>query len=384
MTDPMMIKYGIGMALFGGFMLMSILFYFVAKKHTLGKKGIIFHFLLGGTLYAGVIVFTNYLEMALKEFHIKFISVETINYIQTLLFALIAIKILFFFANGLEEVQIKKGADKTSARFITRVLKITIFISVVLLFGEHFGLSLSGLMTFGGIGGIALGFASRDVLGNFFSGVMLYFDRPFEIGDWIKSSDREIEGIVVEVGWRMTKIMTFQNRPLYIPNSLFSSITIENPGRMTNRCIDVVLGLRCEDASKMSTIIDELRSMLRSSDKIDQTQDLLVNFNAFADSSLNIMVHCFTKTVKWEEWLEAQQEIFFSMIEIIQKHGADLAYPTETLNVNNDQNPFLIAQTADNTAQVQVSTDSIVSKESTVNTAKNSSDSVGNNTQNPE
>lgn len=381
MTDPLIIKYGTGIAIFCGFMLVSILFYFFAKKYTLGKKGIILHFLLGVTLCAGVIVFTHYLEMALKEFHIKFISVEAISYLQTLLFALIALKILFFFANSLEDIQVKKGADRTSAKFITRVLKIFIFISIVLLFGEHFGLSLSGLVTFGGVGGIALGFASRDVLGNFFSGVMLYFERPFEIGDWIKSSDREIEGIVVEIGWRITKIMTFQNRPLYIPNSLFSSITIENPGRMTNRCIDVVLGLRCEDAGKMSTIIDELRSMLRSSDKIDQTQDLLVNFNAFADSSLNIMIHCFTKTVKWEEWLEAQQEIFFSMIEIIQKHGADLAYPTETLNINNGQNPFLITQMGDNPAQTQVSKESMVSKEPTINMAMNSADSVENSSQ---
>ena len=373
MTDPIIVKYGIGIALFGSFMLMSVLFYFISKKHTWSKKGITLHFLMGGTLYAGVFVFTSYLKMALKEFHIRFISEEVINYIQTLLFALIALKILFFFANRLEESQIKKGADRTSAKFITRVLKITIFISIVLLFGEHFGLSLSGLMTFGGIGGIALGFASRDVLGNFFSGVMLYFDRPFEIGDWIRSSDREIEGIVVEVGWRMTKIMTFKNRPLYIPNSLFSSITIENPGRMTNRCIDVVLGLRCEDASKMSIIIDELRTMLRSSDKIDQTQDLLVNFNAFADSSLNIMIHCFTKTVKWEEWLEAQQEIFFTMIEIIHKHGADLAYPTETLYVDNNQNPFMITQLADTQSQA--------TSPPVMNTSTNSSNSVDANVQ---
>lgn len=92
---------------------------------------------------------------------------------------------------------------------------------MVLLFGEHFGMSLSGLMAFGGIGGIAIGMAGKDILSNFFSGLMLYFDRPFNIGDWVSSPDRNIEGTVVEIGWRITKIITFDHRPLYIPNSVF-------------------------------------------------------------------------------------------------------------------------------------------------------------------
>lgn len=73
-------------------------------------------------------------------------------------------------------------------------------------------MSLSGLLTFGGIGGIAVGMAGKDVLSNFFSGIMLYFDRPFSIGDWIRSPDRNIEGTVAEIGWRITRINTFDHR----------------------------------------------------------------------------------------------------------------------------------------------------------------------------
>ncbi|SUC25635.1 MscS family inner membrane protein YnaI [Providencia rustigianii] len=195
--------------------------------------------------------------------------------------------------------KLKKGSDPTSARIIARIFKTTVFVIIVLLFGEHFGMSLSGLMAFGGLGGIAIGMAGKDILSNFFSGIMLYFDRPFNIGDWVSSPDRNIEGTVVEIGWRLTKIVTFDHRPLYIPNSLFSSISVENPGRMTNRRIKTEIGLRYEDSDKISAIVDDIRTMLKQDENIDTGQTLLVYFDAFADSSLNIMVYCFTKTTVW-------------------------------------------------------------------------------------
>lgn len=346
MKDPLIMKYSIGLGVFFLILLVYLVFSLVAKKHRWGRKGIIVHFLLGAVLCAAVLVFSQYLEMAIADFHLKILSPTIINYIQTFLIGLIVLNMLYFFVNRLEETQVSKGADRTSAKIITRVLKIAIFIGIVLLFGEHFGMSLSGLMTFGGIGGIALGFASKDVLSNFFSGIMLYFDRPFNIGDWINSPDRQIEGVVVEIGWRITKIMTFENRPLYIPNSLFSSISVENPGRMTNRRIKTELGLRYEDADKIGVIVTDIKTMLQNNPKIDTTQTMLVYFNDFADSSLNIMVYCFTKTVKWAEWLEAQQEVYLQMIEIVHQHGADFAFPSETVYMNNDTAPFTVTMPA--------------------------------------
>lgn len=343
MKDPLIIKYSIGLGIFLIVLLVYLVLSLIAKKYHWGRKGIIVHFVLGAVLCGAVMVFTQYLEMAIVDFHLKLLSSTVISYIQMLLLGLIVLNSLYFFVNRLEEIQISKGADKTSAKIITRVLKIAIFIAIVLLFGEHFGMSLSGLMTFGGIGGIAIGFASKDVLSNFFSGVMLYFDRPFNIGDWIKSPDRKIEGVVVEVGWRITKIMTFENRPLYIPNSLFSSISVENPGRMTNRRIETQIGLRYEDADKIAAVVTDIRTMLQNNPKIDTTQTLLVYFDAFADSSLNIMIYCFTKTVKWAEWLEAQQEVYLKMIEIVHQHGADFADTTQMLYLDNSENPFKIA-----------------------------------------
>lgn len=336
-SNPLVIKYGIGIGILLVVLFLYLALSFIVRKKRWTKNGIVSHFILGAILAFGVFVLSQYLQMALIDFHIKVITAKMVVIVQMILIGLILIQSLFFMVNSLERSQIEKGADKTSAKIITRVLKIAIFLVVLLLFGEHFGLSLSGLMTFGGIGGIAIGFASKDILSNFFSGVMLFFERPFNIGDWINSPDRKIEGVVKEIGWRSTKIMTFDNRPLYIPNALFSSISVENPGRMTNRRINTEIGLRYEDADKVDAVVNDIRTMLQQNPKIDLTQTLLVYFNAFGESSLNIMIYCFTKTVKWAEWLEAQQEVYLKIIEIVHKNGADFADTTQLLYLDNNE-----------------------------------------------
>lgn len=339
MSNLLFTKYEYGLGLIAVCFAILILFEFFARKQKLGIRAIIIHLVLTGILCAIVSLTAEYLQMAIKDFKVKFISAQTIYFVQILLITLIIMRTIFFLLNRLEARQVAKGADRTSARIITRVFKILIFFVILLLFGERFGMSLSGLLTFGGIGGIAIGMASKDILSNFFSGVMLYFDRPFNIGDWVSSPDRQIEGTVVEIGWRITKIMTFDHRPLYIPNAVFSTISVENPGRMTNRRIKTEIGLRYQDADKIGIIVDDIRTMLQNHPKIDTKQTLLVYFDNFADSSLNIMIYCFTKTVKWAEWLEYQQDVYLKMIEIVHQHGADFAFPSQTVYLDNDEAP---------------------------------------------
>ncbi|HCL5922884.1 TPA: mechanosensitive ion channel family protein [Citrobacter amalonaticus] len=311
--------------------LMNVFFRHAHKR----KKGFVFHtaqFLI----YALIIgTLGRIANTVISHYNISAVSSSIIDFVCTSLIALILTIKLFLVINQFEKSQIKKGRDVTSARILSRIIKITLIVVIILLYGEHFGMSLSGLLTFGGIGGIAVGMAGKDILSNFFSGIMLYFDRPFSIGDWVRSPDRNIEGTVAEIGWRMTKITTFDHRPLYVPNSVFSSISVENPGRMSNRRINTVVGLRYEDASKVGAIVNAIRQMLQTHADIDQQQTLLVYFNGFGDSSLNIMVYCFTRTTVWEEWLAVQQQVYLNIIDIVQSHGADFAFPSQTLYLNN-------------------------------------------------
>ncbi|HFF8524669.1 TPA: mechanosensitive ion channel family protein [Providencia rettgeri] len=338
MIEALLEKYAIGMTLIAVCLAIYLAFevFHKRRKHKHKHKSILIHVIQTVVLCGIVIVAAQYVDMAATDFDLTFISTSLVNFVTIVLIALILMRKLFQLANRLEKAQIKKGSDPTSARIVARVFKTTIFVVMVLLFGEHFGMSLSGLMAFGGIGGIAIGMAGKDILSNFFSGLMLYFDRPFNIGDWVSSPDRNIEGTVVEIGWRITKIITFDHRPLYIPNSVFSSISVENPGRMTNRRIKTEIGLRYEDSDKIGAIVDDIRTMLQQDPNIDTSQTLLVYFDAFADSSLNIMVYCFTKTTVWAEWLAAQQAVYLKIIEIVKRHDADFAFPSQTLYVEKN------------------------------------------------
>jgi len=195
------------------------------------------------------------------------------------------------------------------------------------------GVNPAGLLAFGGMSGIAVGFAAKDLLGNIFGGLVLYLDKPFVVGDWIRSPDREIEGTVEKIGWRMTVVRTFDKRPLYIPNGIFSTITIENPSRMTNRRIKEVLGVRYCDVNKMAKITADIRHMLQQHPDIDQNQVIIVNFLEFSESSLNFLLYTFTKTTDWVTFHQIKENILLEINRIIESHQAEMAFPTRTLYI---------------------------------------------------
>lgn len=223
--------------------------------------------------------------------------------------------------------------DRATADAITKLLRISIIITALLVALQTLGFSISGVLAFGGIGGIAVGFAAKDLLSNFFGGLMLYLDRPFVAGEWIRSPDREIEGTVEDIGWRLTRIRTFDKRLLYVPNATFASITVENPSRMSHRRIYETIGLRYDDAPRVVPILEDIRAMLRTHPDIDQSQTLMVNLNAFGPSSLDFFVYTFTRTTVWTEYHEVKERILMRIQEIITQHGAEIAFPTRTLHV---------------------------------------------------
>jgi MscS family membrane protein len=226
-----------------------------------------------------------------------------------------------------------KETDYTTVDAISKLLRLSVIITSALVILQTLGYSISGVLAFGGIGGIAIGFAAKDLLANFFGGLMIFLDRPFTAGDWIRSPDREIEGTVEHVGWRLTIIRTFDKRPLYIPNSVFANIAVENPSRMTNRRIYETIGIRYDDVDKMGAITAEVKAMLQSDADIDAGQTLMVNFNTFGPSSIDFFVYTFTRTTVWTDFHEIKHRILLQIHDIIAAHGAEVAFPTSTIHV---------------------------------------------------
>ena len=222
--------------------------------------------------------------------------------------------------------------DPTTLHALAKLLRLSIIISAMLVALPTVGIEITALLAFGGVGGLAVGFAAQDLLSNFFGGLIIYLDRPFAIGDWIRSTDRNIEGTVESIGWRLTVVRTFDKRPLYIPNSLFTKLTVENPSRMTNRRIKETIGIRYQDANKMGAIVAGVKSMLEDHDEIDSKQTLIVNFDAYAASSLDFFIYTFTKTTDWLKYHEIKQDVMLRIIEIVHSHDADFAFPTTTLD----------------------------------------------------
>lgn len=221
--------------------------------------------------------------------------------------------------------------DPTTLHAVAKLLRLSAIISGALIALPTLGIEITALLAFGGIGGIAVGFAAQDLLSNFFGGLMIYLDRPFTIGDWIRSPDRQIEGTVESIGWRLTVVRTFDKRPLYIPNSVFTTLSLENPSRMTNRRIYETIGIRYQDADKMGAIVERVKEMLKKHEDIDAGQTLIVNFNAYAESSLDFFVYTFTKTTDWIRFHEIKQDVMLRIIEIVHAAGADFAFPTRTI-----------------------------------------------------
>ena len=227
-----------------------------------------------------------------------------------------------------------RGVDRTTVHALGRVLKITVIVTAVLVGLDTLGFNIAGLMAAGGIGGLAVGFAAKDMLANFFGGVTVFVDRPFGLGDWIVIKDNGIEGVVEDIGWRQTTIRKFDKRPVYVPNAIFTTASVENPSRMTHRRINETIGVRFDDIGAMQAITRDVRDMLRSHPEIDDSQTLMVHFDAIDASSLNFFIYCMTHTVEWTKFHEVKQDVLLKICDIIAGHGAEVAFPTRTVKID--------------------------------------------------
>ncbi|WP_339842794.1 mechanosensitive ion channel family protein [uncultured Halopseudomonas sp.] len=227
---------------------------------------------------------------------------------------------------------LQKPMDQTTVSAIGKLLRISVIITCGLVILQTLGYSIGGVLAFGGIGGIAVGFAAKDLLANFFGGLMVYLDRPFSVGEWVRSPDREIEGTVEHIGWRLTRIRTFDKRPIYVPNAIFTNVVLQNPSRMTHRRIYEHIGIRYDDIQHMEPIVKAVREMLKEHPDIAQNVTQMVYFDRCAASSVDFFIYCFTTPV-WAEYHRVKEDVLLKILAIVTEHEAQVAFPTSTLHV---------------------------------------------------
>ncbi|MCD6055557.1 MAG: Small-conductance mechanosensitive channel [Gammaproteobacteria bacterium] len=241
--------------------------------------------------------------------------------------------IVDFIIKGAFKRLMKKTTNQTFIRIFSKAVRILFLVVILLMIMQTVGISISGVLAFGGLGGLAVSLAAKDMIANLFGGLMLYLDKPFKQGEWIRSTDKTIEGTVEHIGWRLTAVRTAEKSLLFVPNSAFSTISVENSGRMTHRRVQINAGLRYEDADKLPSIIARIEKHLAAHPEIDITQSIIVRFINLGASSLNIFISAYTKTTNWTSYLSIQQTILLSVLDIVAKEGAEMAFPTTTVQI---------------------------------------------------
>jgi MscS family membrane protein len=214
---------------------------------------------------------------------------------------------------------------------MNKVGTIAIYLITGLLLLEQFGSSLNTLIAFGGVSGLAIAFASQQIISNFFGGIVIYFTQPFVVGDWIQLPEKDIEGYVEEIGWYTTRVRTFDKRPIYIPNSMLSNILVSNPSRMTHRQFKQTFSLRNSDIALIPAIVADLRKFFQSHPKIDQHLNPQIHLGAVGPAGLDINITAYTTTVEKASYNDLVQDLLYGITSIILKNGADFTVSSHTI-----------------------------------------------------
>ena len=237
---------------------------------------------------------------------------------------------VYFIARAQET---ESSLDDQLVPFIAKTLKVFLLLTAVLVVAQNMGYSVSGLIASLGIGGIAIAMAAKDTISNIFGSIMILVDRPFVVGDWVKTS--EFEGVIEQVGFRSTRIRTFARTLVNVPNSTLANMVIDNIDGRSQRRIKMRLGLTYDTTpTQMKAAIAGIENILTNHAGVDQAYKL-VKFDEFDDSSLSIFLYYFSSSKVWEEYLQVRQEVNLQIMELLEEMGLEFAFPTQTLHIEN-------------------------------------------------
>jgi MscS family membrane protein len=207
--------------------------------------------------------------------------------------------------------------------FLSKMLRFLILALAVTMISSEWGYSINGFVAGLGLGSLALALAAKDTLSNFISGVIIITEKPFSRGDWIQTDS--IEGVVEDISFRSSKIRTFADSVVTVPNSILAGQAITNWSRMGKRRISFTLGLAVDtDRERLSTVIVRLRELLQTHEEIDP-ETLMVRFNEFNSNHLGLFFYFFTRTTDWEEYLRIREEINFAIMDILREEQVRLS-----------------------------------------------------------
>lgn len=210
---------------------------------------------------------------------------------------------------------------------INKVITLILYLTTILLLLEQMGGSMNTLIAFGGVSGLAIAFASQQIIANFFGGIMIYFTQPFAIGDWIRIPEKDVEGVVEEIGWYTTEVLSMDKLPIYIPNSTLTNIIVMNPSRMEQRQFKEILGLRYEDMPKVEKVIRSLKEKIEKHENLDPDYPPQVHLHALNTYSVDIQITVYTTEIQKEAFAIFSSEILMMIYQTVREEKVDFAAP---------------------------------------------------------
>jgi MscS family membrane protein len=197
---------------------------------------------------------------------------------------------------------------------------------------QVWGINVTALVASLGIGGLAFALAAKDAASNLFGSFSLLADKSIRIGEWIKVNG--VEGTVEDIGMRTTKIRSFGKSLITVPNQIVANNPIENFSRRGVRRIKMRIGITYGTSSQQITqIVEEIKYMLHTHNGISKKETLLVNFESFGDSALNIFIYTFTSTANWAKYLDIREDIHIKIMKIVEDNGSSFAFPSQSIYV---------------------------------------------------
>jgi len=237
-----------------------------------------------------------------------------------------------------------RASEKTESRLddqliplVRKTLKFIIAVTIGIMAAQNLGYSVTSLLASLGVGGLALALAAKDTVANLFGSVVVFADRPFQIGDWVQFGD--VEGTVEEVGFRTTRIRRFDKSLVTVPNAQFSSTSITNHSHRNMRRIVMNIGVTYETKSgQVRQLLDKMRALVASHPGLDQGFNF-VHFTEFGESALNMQIYCFTESTAWIEFLTVREELMLAIMDTVEELGLEMAFHTQTLYLRDERWP---------------------------------------------
>ncbi|MDD2509773.1 MAG: mechanosensitive ion channel family protein [Syntrophomonas sp.] len=228
-----------------------------------------------------------------------------------------------------QKAQERWNIDSILIPLISKTLHFLIIALVIIIIAGELGFDVNGFIAGLGLGGLALALAAKDMLANFFAGMVIVMEKPFLIDDWIETPG--VEGTVEDISFRSTKIRKFDQSLVTVPNSTLAAQAITNYSRRGKRRISFYLNMnRKTPKDAIESTIAHIKQMLIEHSGV-HSETILVNFEFFAESSFDIMIYFFTNTTDWAEHLTIRQDINLRIIGILEEEGVEISFPSRSL-----------------------------------------------------